>query len=124
MPDQSPVFTNITYLSASSGVVAAGVAAATLTNAANRTTYITGFSVTAGGATAGSLVNVTVAGLVGGTQTFVLAIPTGVALGAVLTYDFPTPIPASAPNGVIIVSCPSAGAGSTAQCTNVTGFIL
>lgn len=122
MPDQSPIFTNVTYLSASSGVVAAAVAAATLVNAAGRTTYITGFSVTAGGATAGSLINVTVAGLTGGTQTFVFAVPTGVALGAVFAYNFPNPVPASAPNSVIIVSCPSAGAGSTQQCTNVTGF--
>lgn len=124
MPDQSPVFSNITYTGNSSGVTVAAPSVATLPAVAAKTNYITGFSVTAGGATAGSLINVTVAGLLGGTQTFVLAVQTGVTLGSTLTYTFPQPFPASGQNVAIVVTCPSAGAGSTQQATNATGFVV
>jgi hypothetical protein len=54
-------------LSAASGNVANASAAATLAGAATKTTYITGFVVTASGSTAALVVNGTVTGLIGGT---------------------------------------------------------
>lgn len=112
-----------TMLSASSGNVANASAAATLAAAAAKTTYITGFVVTAGGATAAALVDVTVTGLVGGTATFTFAAPAGAAVGATpLVVMFTKPIPASAVNTAIVVTLPALGAGNTKATVNAFGF--
>lgn len=110
-------------IAASSGNVAAAVATATLAAAANQTTYITGFTVTGAGATAGSVVLVTVTGCVGGTMTFVLAVPAGAGVGITpLVVDFPHPVPATGPNTAIVVSAPSFGAGNTNAAVVATGM--
>lgn len=114
-----------TALSASSGNVANASAAATLAGAASKTTYITGFAVTAGGATAAALVDVTVTGLIGGTATFTFAAPAGATLGATpLVVTFPRPVPASAANTGIVVTLPALGAGNTKATANAFGFRL
>jgi hypothetical protein len=113
-----------TQVAASSGNVAAAVATATLPAvSANRTNYLTGFDVTAGGATAGAIVNLTITGLLGGTRTYAYAAPTGAAVGAnPLVVLFDPPLPASAANTAIVVSMPSLGAGNTNACVNAQGF--
>lgn len=112
-----------TIINASSGNVAAAAAVATLPAVAGKTTYVTGFEVTLAGATAASVVTVTVTGLAGASLAYTVAVPAGAALGGQpLVVSFPSPLPASAPNTAIVVTCPSAGAGNTNATVNAHGF--
>lgn len=109
----------------SSGNVANGSAVATLAAAAAKTTYITGFQITASGATAGLAVVVTVAGLLGGTQSFIFVFPAGVLVGALpLQIALPKPLPASAVNTAIVVTCPAGGSGNTNAAVSAQGYQL
>lgn len=111
---------------ASSGTVAAATAAASLPGAAGKTTYITGFTATAGGATAGANVSVTISGLAGGgTPDYIYTAPTGAAVpGPVLNVTFNPPLAASGPNTAIVVTMPTLGAGNLAAAVTATGFQL
>lgn len=110
-------------LSAASGNVANASAVATLAGAASKTTYITGFVVTASGATAALVVNGTVTGLIGGTMTFTFAFPAGATVGATpLIVTLSRPIPASATNTSIVVTLPAGGAGNTNAAVTAFGF--
>lgn len=121
----TPYPAGATPVSGASGNVAAAAATATLAAAAGKTTYITGFEVTGAGATAASVVLVTVTGTTGGTLTYVLAVPAGVAVGVTpLIVMFPSPIPASAANTAIAVNVPSLGAGNTNAAAVAHGFQL
>lgn len=114
-----------TPLTASSGNVAAASAVATLAKAAAKTTYITGFEITAGGATGAALVTATVVGTITGTLSYTYAAPAGVTLGAVpLIVQFSTPIPASAVNTDIVVTLPSLGTGNTNATVVAHGYRL
>ena len=94
----------------------------TLAAAATLRTYITGFTVTGGGATAASVIAVTVTGLAT-TLTFHVPIPAGATVGVVpLVVQFARPIPASADNTAIVVNVPSFGAGNTQASATATGF--
>lgn len=118
-----PYSSDATPVIASSGNVAAAVATATLTSAAGKTAYITGFSVTGSGATAGLPVSVTVTGILGGTLTFTYVAATGALLpNEPLVITFPSPLPASAVNTNIVVSCPSLGAGNTNNTVVAYGY--
>lgn len=108
---------------ATSGVVANASAVATLAAALNRTNYLAGFEVTGGGATAGSLVAVTVTGLDGGPITYIYAAATGVTVGSTpLIVAFDPPLPASGPNTAIVVTVPAVGPGNTSTVANARGF--
>src|SRR5947207_13311659 len=61
-----------------SGNVANSSAAASLAAVSGKTNYLTGFQVTASGATAGLPVNVTVTGVITGTMTYTFVFPAGV----------------------------------------------
>lgn len=123
MPDQSPVYSNITYVTASSGTVAAGVATATIAAVAGKTAYITGFTITSTGSTAAAVVAPTITGLISGTATFAYASVAGVTLAnQPLTVPFYPAIPASAPGVAIAVALPSLGAGSTNATVVATGY--
>ncbi len=112
-----------TPLIAKSGNVANASAAATLTGTATTTVYITGFEVTGAGATAGAAVTVTVAGLLGGTIQYTYTFATGAAVGnAPLLVTFNPPLPASAINTAIVVTCPASGAGGTNNTVVAHGF--
>lgn len=104
---------DVTALEAYSGSVANAVAAATLPGVAGRTTYITGFEVTASGATAALAVTVTVTGP-GSTMGYTFVFPAGAAAQATpLIVAFPRAIPANGQNTAITVSLPAGGAGNT-----------
>ncbi len=109
---------------ASSGNVAAATATATLAHATDGTRlYMTGFVVTATGATSGLAVSVTITGLSGGTLTFSFAAPAGVLVAATpLVVQFPEPIPASTPTTDIVLSMPTLGTGNTNAAVNAFGF--
>lgn len=110
-------------ITASSGNVAAAVATATLAGAAGQTTYISGFEVTGAGATAGAVVNVTVTGTISGTLTYTYTAATGATVpNQPLIVQFAPPIPASAVNTAIVVSCPSLGAGNTNNTVVAHGY--
>lgn len=112
-----------TPVGASSGNVAAATATATLAAVAGKTTYLCGFSITGGGATAASLVQPTVVGLIGGTFTYTIAVPAGVTLGIpAMNRSFNPCMPASAPNVSIVVSSPTFGAGNTNVTINAEGY--
>lgn len=114
-----------TPITASSANAANAIATATLAAAAGKTTYITGFTVTASGATAGLAVTVTVAGVITGTMNYTFVFPAGVLVAAQpLIVTFPTPVPASAVNTAIVVTLPASGAGGTNATVNATGFQL
>jgi len=112
-----------TPLIAGSGNVANASAAATLTPAATTTAYISGFEVTGSGATAALPVTVTVAGLLGGTRHYTYSFAAGALVGnSPLIVQFCPPLPASAVNTAIVVTCPASGAGGTNNTVVAHGF--
>lgn len=116
-----------TVFSASSGNVAAGTATATLAPGPGTTgqlVYICGFAVTSGGQTTGtSVVNLTVTGVQGGTQTYNYGSGTGATVAnAPLIVMFPSCIQASNSGVSIVVSLPSLGTGNTNATVNAFGF--
>lgn len=109
----------------SSGNVANASAVATLAGVASKTTYITGFEITASGATAASVVSVTVTGTISGTMTYTFVAPAGATTAATpLTIPFPVAIPASAANTGIVVTLPALGAGNTNATVVAHGYQL
>lgn len=112
-----------TPVSAASGNVANAIAAASLAAVAGKRGYVTGFEITAGGATAAALAEATLAGILGGTATYIFGAPAGAAVQAVpLIVKFQMPIPASAINTAITISLPALGAGNTKAAVAIHGF--
>ncbi len=112
-------------ISGSSGDVANASAVATLAAAAGKTTYITGFEITGSGATAALPVVVTVAGVIGGTMTFIYSAAAGALVGnQPLVIEFPEPVPASAVNTAIVVTCPALGTGNLHSAVVAHGYQL
>lgn len=108
----------------SSGNVANASAAATITSGANNYAFISGFEATYGGATAAACVNLTVTGVLGGTMTYPVCAPAGVAVyGTPLTIMFDPPLRASAVNTTIVVTLPALGAGNTNAAVVAHGYI-
>jgi hypothetical protein len=111
-------------VAAASGNVANAVATATLPAVAGKTNYLSGFEVTGSGATAGLAVSVTVTGLLGGTLTYTYVAEAGALVGnKPLIVPFSPPLPASAANTPIVVSCPALGAGNTNNAVVAHGFV-
>jgi len=97
------------------------VQAATLAAAVGKTTRCSGFQVTGAGATAASVVTVTLTGPAA-TQNYVIAVPAGATVGiAPLVVSFVPPLEASATNTAIVVSVPDFGAGNTAVAVAAQG---
>jgi hypothetical protein len=101
--------------------------AASLPATANRTQYLEGFDITGGGATAASVIEVSVTGLAAGTLKYELNILAGVTgpMNAQGGYSvrFPQPLPASGVNTAITVTVPSFGAGNTNAAVVCYGFM-
>lgn len=115
---------SVTMVAASSGNVANASAAASISAVAAKTNYVTGFTITASGATAASVQTATLAGLVGGvTLSYTFVFPAGATTVATpLIVTFPTPIPANAANTAITVTLPAGGAGNTNAAVTIHGF--
>jgi hypothetical protein len=106
-----------------SGNVAAAPAVATLPGAPGLTTFISGFEITASGATAATCVNATLAGVVSGALIYTYCVPTGVAsLASPLVVSFTPPLPAASVNTPISVTLPSLGSGNTNATVVAHGF--
>jgi hypothetical protein len=111
-----------TLVGQSSANQANAQAQVTLAGAAGLTTYLTGFVITVGGATAAAQVLATITGLLGGTMTLPVSVP-GVATSA----DQPIVvsglnIPASAVNTAIVLTLPALGVGNTAAAVSLFGY--
>lgn len=120
---QIPQSEALAQVVATSGDVANASAVATLAGAAGKTTYITGFIITGSGATAGLPVVVTVAGLLGGTVSFIYTAAAGVLVGNTpLNVIFPVPVPASTTNTAIVVTCPALGTGAAHNIVTAFGY--
>lgn len=112
-----------TAITAASGNVAAATAAATLAAVAGKTTHIAGFSITGAGATTALPVIVTVTNTITGTLSYTYVAVAGVLLANTpLHVQFNPPIPASATNTTIVVSCPTLGAGNTHNAAVAYGY--
>jgi hypothetical protein len=110
-------------VTAASGNVAAVAAVATLPAAPGLTTFISGFEITASGATAASCVSATVAGVVSGALAYVFCAPAGITAQApALVVNFNPPIPAASVNTAISVTLPSLGAGNANAAVVMHGF--
>lgn len=108
-----------------SGNVANANAVATLTGTATTTVYITGFTCTAGGATAAAEVDVAITGTLGGTLTYTQGAPLGAGVPPnTLNVNFTPPYPASAVNTTIVVTMPALGTGNAHAACVSTGFYL
>jgi hypothetical protein len=69
-------------------------------------------------------VQVTVVGTLGGTLTYVFAVPAGATVGAApLVVQFSQPIPANGQNVAIVVTLPALGAGNTNAAVCAHGFL-
>ena len=111
-----------TPLAVSSGNKANTSAAAVLPAVSGLRTWITGFTVTAGGATSASLVNVTVSDGTW-TLTYAFGFPAGATAAAVpLVVTFPNAVPSSAVNTAITVTLPAGGSGNTNASVTAVGF--
>lgn len=89
---------------------------------AGKRNFIRGFMVTGGGATAASVIAITVTGLTN-TLQFNVAVPAGATLGIFpLMVEFPVPLAATADNTAITVNIPSFGAGNTNAAAAAFGF--
>lgn len=112
-----------TAVGGTSGNVANASAAAALAAAASKTNYVTNVEFTFSGATAASVVVATLTGLLGGTQSYIVSVPAGVAVGGTpLVLTFNPPQPASAVNTAITATLPAVGAGNTNACANIRGI--
>lgn len=114
-----------TSVVASSGSVANASAVATIPAVSAKTNYITGFTITGLGATAASGKTLTIAGLLGGTISYVFQVLAGATTGiAPIHITFPVPLPASAVNTAIVVTVPAFGAGNTSAIATAYGFVV
>jgi hypothetical protein len=114
-----------TPVSSSSGNVAQ--AQATIAAVVGKTSYLSGFSMSALGATAGSTQTLTIAGLAGGNRTLLVLVPAGAGTAVnpfPLIEKFDPPLAASAPNTAITVTLPALGAGNTNAMVNAEGYQL
>ena len=86
--------------------------------------FMSGFEVTVGGATSGSVQLVTITGLLGGTQNYNLPIPSGVTTGNTLIVEFGSgyALPSVDVNTDVVISCPSPGTGSAGVAVNIHGY--
>ena len=91
---------------------------------AGLTNWVTGFEITGNGATAGSVIAVTLTGVIGGTKTYFLTIPAGAGVSITpLINEFPAPgLPASGPNVAITLNVPSFGVGNTNAAASINGY--
>jgi hypothetical protein len=119
-----PINPSYVTLSSSSGNVAAAAATATLTASAGRLAHISGFVLTGSGATAASVIAVTVTGVAGGTMTFNVVVPAGATTQTpTLAVNFGVPVAATGYGTNIVVSAPSFGAGNTNAAMVAYGYL-
>jgi hypothetical protein len=115
-----------TAIGVTSGDVAAATATATLTAptaGAGASNYLCGFDVRGTGATSAATVAVTVAGLVGGSQTYQVLVVAGATTATPsLTVHFPVCLKGT-PEAAVTVSMPTWGTGALHAMINAWGYV-
>lgn len=107
----------------SSSFAAASINTATLAATPFQFTYISGFTITGSGATAGNNIVATINGVAGAPLNYVVAVPTGVTTGMLpIMITFGIPLQSTAVNTAITVTVPSFGTGNTHAAVTATGF--
>lgn len=99
---------------------------ASLPGAAGKTTYLVGYMIDSLGATAGSIKNPTIAGLINGTTiSTILTVVTGATTAnARSSQSFNPHLPAYAANTSIDITCPALGTGNTSAMVFAWGYQL
>ncbi len=110
-----------------SGNVAAATATATAPAVAGKTFKVTGIDVTGGGATAASVVDMTLTGINNGTLHFSIPVPAGATAGLTsdgrpIQFRPPDSIPASGQNQAVAAVLPSLGSGNTNATVTLYGY--
>lgn len=119
---QAPTSESEAPLVVQSADSANATAAASLAAVVGKTNYLTGFMVNGSGATAAAAVVVTVTGLAVGTLSFIYCAAAGAGvINEPLRFTPAEPLPASAANTAITVSCPALGTGNAHNITTVMG---
>ena len=122
---QLPIPVGAVAFSASSNSVANATAQAVTPASVGKVTYVSGFQVTASGATAGLAVTVNLAGTIGGSNYYTFVFPAGVLVAAQpLLVTFPIPVAASAANTAMSINLPPGGAGNTNATVSIQGYLL
>ena len=108
-----------------SGIAANAAAVATIPARPAMTAYVTGFQITASGATAASVAAAVLAGVAGGPVDYSFTFPAGVGVSAMpLSVAFKRAIPAAAMNTAITLALPAGGAGNVSASVVLQGFYL
>lgn len=123
--DVAPYPAGATALNGTSGDHGHASNVATLTSSTGKTAYLSGFEVTATGATSAVVVDVVVTDGTW-TMTYILNVPASSAAVQLtpLVVRFSPPLKASAANTNITVTCPDLGSGNTNCCVNAWGYKL
>lgn len=112
-------------VSCATGNVAATTATCTMPATTGKTTYVTGFDITASGATLGLAVTCTLTNTNSGTLSYTFVVTAGALLADnPLIRAFAPPLKATASNTAPVVSCPSLGTGNTNMTINAYGYEL
>ena len=110
-------------ISACASVTTSATTSAVFTHDGSTYWFISGFEVTYGGATAGSVKQVTLSGLLGGTLTYELVVPTGVTTGGYpLIVDFEVPLAGVDQNTDVVLALPAMGAGQVGASAVLHGY--
>lgn len=113
VPFGTPVYGTV---SAAAATMSAGVAAVSA-----KTSYLDGFDLDGLGATAGSAIAVTIAGVLGGTLTLNIGITAGISTPVQVSKRFNPALKGSTTNAAIVVTVPSYGSGNTSASLNTYG---
>lgn len=110
-------------LAQGSGNVANAQAQVVFAAVPNQTNYITGYSITGGGSTAGSAVQSSLTGPLGGATYHSVVAPVGALVPfAPIVRTFNPPLAASGPNTALTLTLPALGTGNLAASVEMTGF--
>jgi len=117
------MFPSRAVISKSANVTTSSTCAASLPNDGATFWFCSGFEITAGGATAGSVITATLTGLLGGTLNYTIGVPTSATtMAAALTVEFPSALPSVDVNTNVVLTLPPTGAGSTGASVNIHGY--
>lgn len=112
-------------MAGSSGNVANVPGLVILTPPAGRLAYLSGFTITGSGSTAGGVLTVFTGGLAAGTFTYILVIPVGASTSIIpLIVNFPQPLPATSPGIGVSMGFSAFGTGNTNSAVTAHGFYV
>lgn len=119
----SPTYPATRTPAAQTNSAANAALSATLAAVAGKTTYIAGFQITGGGATAAAVVDALLTGIFGGVALYAFGVVAGAGLACPsLIVKFDPPLPASAPNTAITLSLAALGAGNVVAGIAIQGY--